>query len=760
MPELQDHLTANLQDRYAIQREIGHGGMAVVYLARDLKHDREVALKVLYPHVAATLGADRFLREIRVAARLHHPHLLPLYDSGEADGSLYYVVPYIETGSVRDRLRRESPLPLTAALQIAREVADGLDYAHRQNVVHRDIKPENILLDESHAVIADFGVARAISEAADTQLTEAGLLVGTPSYMSPEQAMGEPVDGRSDIYGLGCVLFELLTGAPPFTGHAPLAILAQRLSGSAPRLGDRGVSVPQQLEETLARALARQPGDRFQTAAEFALLLSAGAGEITPALGTPTAMRRAPQPAGLAVLPFVNLSSDPENEYFSDGMTEELINALTKVTGLRVTARTSAFAFKGKDIDVREIGQRLNVASVLEGSVRRAGNHLRITAQLVNAADGYYVWSETYDRGIADVFAVQDELSRAITASLKVRLTEANAQLEPPTENFDAYTLYLKGLYALNRRSVEGYREAIEFFSAALVKDPTYALPHAGNAYAYALLGFDWYGGLSSREAMPLAKASALRALELDENLAEAHAALAVIRMLFEWDWAGAEASFRRAIELNPGYAPAHHWFSLFLSTRNRHSESLREIIKARELDPLSLIINQNVGRAYHIARRYDEAIEEFQRTVGIEPRFFTGHVMLAQSLCQLSRYEEAMTALRSAQAVAGPRPVILAQLAYVYSRTGQLDVARQTLQELTDLAGREHVPLYYLALAHCAVGEESAALDLMETAYDQRSSVLPWLSIDVAWGSLRHHPRFVRLLERLDLPDQSLPHA
>jgi serine/threonine-protein kinase len=757
LPQLQDHLTGVLQDRYAIQREIGHGGMAVVYLAHDRKHARDVALKVLFPHVAATLGADRFLREVRVAARLHHPHLLPLYDSGEADGSLYYVVPYIETGSLRDRLQRESVLPVSVAIQIAREVADGLDYAHRQNVVHRDIKPENILLDEGHAVIADFGVARAISEAAETQLTEAGLLVGTPSYMSPEQAMGEAVDGRSDIYGLGCVLFELLTGAPPFTGHAPLAILAQRVSGCAPRLMDRGVYVPQHLEETLARALAREPKDRFQTAAEFAHLLSTATGEITPTSGTPTSTRRASQPPGLAVLPFVNLSSDPENEYFSDGMTEELINALTKVVGLRVTARTSAFAFKGKDVDVREIGQKLNVASILEGSVRRSGDRLRITAQLVNVADGYYVWSETFDRGIADVFAVQDELARAITASLKVRLTNADVEPEPPTENFDAYTLYLKGLYALNRRCVEGYRESIELFKAAVLKDPAYAPPHAGLAYGYALLGFDWYGGLSSREAMPLAKASGLRALELDPNLAEAHSAVAVVQMIFDWDWNSAEASFRRAIELNPGYAPAHHWFSLFLSTRNRHQESLREINKARELDPLSLIINQNVGRAYHIAGRYAEAIEEFRRTLGIDPRFFSAYVMLAQSLCQLSRYEEAVAALRSALAIAGAKPLVLAELAYVYSRMGQSDQAGELLRQLTDLARREYVPLYYLALAHLSAGDTSTALDLMDTAYDQRSTVLPWLSIDVAWSSLHRHPRFVRLLEKLDLPDQSL---
>jgi serine/threonine protein kinase/tetratricopeptide (TPR) repeat protein len=759
LPELQEHLAAVLQDRYAIQREIGHGGMAVVYLARDLKHDREVALKVLYRHLSAALGAERFLREIRVAARLQHPHVLPLYDSGEADGSLYYVVPYVAGGSLRDRLRRESPLPLTTAIQIAREVADGLDYAHRQNVVHRDIKPENILLEEGHAVIADFGVARAISEAAETQLTEAGLLVGTPAYMSPEQALGQAVDGRSDIYGLGCVLFELLSGAPPFTGHAPLVTLVQRVSDPAPRLSDRGIAVPPQLEDALGRALAQHPKDRLQTAAEFGRLLSTSIDEISiPAVATPGGQLQTARPVGLAVLPFVNMSSDPENEYFSDGMTEELINALTKVTGLRVTARTSAFVFKGKDIDVREIGRKLNVESVLEGSVRRAGKRLRITAQLVNVADGYYVWSETFDRGIADVFAVQDELSRAITASLKVHLTEPN--IEPPTENFDAYTLYLKGLYALNRRTVEGYREAVAFFNAALEKDPAYALPHAGVAHAYAMLGFDWYGGLSSLEAMPLAKESATRALELDENLAEAHTALAIIRMLFEWDWAGAEASFRRAIEINPGYAPAHNWFSLFLSTRNRHPESLREIRKAQELDPLSIIINQNLGRAYHHAGRYDEAVEQYRRTLELEPRFFTAHVMLAQSLSKLSRYEEAVAALRTALAVVGRVPLILAELAFVLAKTGELEEPRRLLGELTGLAQRQYVSPYCLWTAHFAVGEEEAAFDLIEAAYEQRSTILPFMGTDTTLGSLHRQPRYVRLLEKLDLPNQVSAHA
>jgi serine/threonine protein kinase/Flp pilus assembly protein TadD len=752
LPELQDHLTATLQDHYAIQREIGHGGMAVVYLARDLKHDRDVALKVLYPHLAEVLGRQRFLREIRVAAQLHHPHLLPLYDSGDADGSLYYVVPYIEGGSLRDRLARETRLYIQTAVQLAREVAEALDYAHRRKVVHRDIKPENVLLDEGHAVVADFGVARAISEAVETHLTQTGLLLGTPSYMSPEQAMGEPVDGRSDVYGLGCMLFELLTGAPPFVGAAPLVIMAQRLSQAAPRLCDRGLSVPPRLENAVARALARTPEERFRTAGELAEQLAAVAAEMAQPATTPTSLRSVPQLVSLAVLPFVNLGADAESEYFSDGMTEELISSLTKVKGLRVTARASAFVFKGKDVDVREIGQRLNVGAVLEGSVRRAGNRLRITAQLVNAADGYYVWSETFDRGMADIFAVQDELSRAITANLKVQLTAEDSPVDvPPTENVDAYTKYLQGLHHMNRYTVEGYREAIAFYQAAVEKDPLYAPPHAGIARCYAMLGFDWYAGMDAREAMPLAKASAARALQLEENLADGHLAMGFIRMLFDWDWVGAEASFRRALELRPGYAMAYHWLSLFLSTRNRHQESIKLIHRAQELDPLSLIINQNLGRAYHLAGHYDQAIEHFQRTLALEPRFFTTHVMLAESLAVLRRYDESLAVLHTAEEVAGPRPLIITELAFVLGRMGRGEDARRSLGELIERSSREHVPVYLLAVAHHSVGNEETGFDLLERACDERSTMVPWIGTHVFWAGAKNHPRLARILDKLN---------
>jgi TolB-like protein/tRNA A-37 threonylcarbamoyl transferase component Bud32 len=416
--DLFECLQSALEARYSIEREIGHGGMAVVYRARDTRHDRIVALKVLQPRFSEMLGADRFLREIRVAARLHHPHLLPLYDSGEAGGFLYYVTPCIEGGSLRDLISREGRLAPARALRLAREVADALDYAHRQQVIHRDVKPENILLDEGHAIVADFGVARAVSVAAESTLTQPGLLVGTPVYMSPEQAdVNAPLDGRSDIYSLGCVLYEMIAGHPPFTATSPIALLALRLTEPAPTLAAAGVSVSRALEHLVARILAREPGDRVQSAAELALLLGAAERQLDQGIVTPVEVPP-PRTAAMAVLPFVNVSADPENEYFSDGITEELITALGRVEGLRVVSRASAFTFKGRGVDMREVGQRLNVGAVLEGSVRRAGDRVRVTAQLVDAANGYQLWSDSYERKLADVFVLQEELTQAIVRSL------------------------------------------------------------------------------------------------------------------------------------------------------------------------------------------------------------------------------------------------------------------------------------------------------------------------------------------------------
>ena len=412
MGSLQNRLQAALPERYNIERELGHGGMANVYLAKDLKHPRSVALKVLKPELASSLGTDRFLREIEIAAGLTHPHILPLYDSGEAGGLLYYVMPHVGE-SLRDRLIRERQIPLEDALRITGEVAGALDYAHSRDVVHRDIKPENILFQAGHAVVSDFGIARAITVAAEGRMTGTGIAVGTPGYMSPEQAEGiDELDGRSDLYSLGCVLYEMLAGDPPFTGWSAQAILARQLVDPVPRLRTVRDTVPEWLEQAVLRLLAKAPADRFATVAEFVAGLTEPS-TITVAEPAPFVQTTPAPEHSIAVLPFVNLSADPENGYFCDGMTEEILNALSAVPSLHVASRTSAFTFKGATEDIRTIGEKLRVRAVLEGSVRRADVKLRVTAQLINVADGFHLWSQTYDREMKDVFAIQDEIGRA-----------------------------------------------------------------------------------------------------------------------------------------------------------------------------------------------------------------------------------------------------------------------------------------------------------------------------------------------------------
>ena len=750
MPDIVTRLREALGDRYLIEEEIGRGGAATVYLAEDLKHARKVAIKVLRPDTRAGYEPQRFLREIRIAARLAHPQILPLHDSGECDGLLYFVMPYAGCESLRDRLEREGPLPLDVALRITRAVAGALAYAHRLEVIHRDIKPENILLQEGEPVVADFGVATAVSAAGGegAYITDHGFAVGTPAYMSPEQASAETgLDGRTDQYSLACVLYEMLAGEPPFAGTGARATMARHAIEAPTPIRARRPNVPVAVERTLERALAKSPGDRFRTMAEFVAALETPTLDVTAALAPVEMDARA-----IAVLPFVNASADPENEYFSDGMTEELITALTKVEGLRVASRTSVFALKGVRDDVRALGARLNVSTVLEGSVRRAGNRLRITAQLTGVRDGRTLWSERYDRELADVFAIQDEIAHTIVTTLRATLLH---DLRDPvsvryTANLRAYNLYLKGRHAWNRRTQDSIADGIRFFEEAIAEDAEYALAYTGLADSYALQ-LD-YRGSPVQEGFERARAEARRALALDESLAEAHTSLAWVTFIYDWDWPLAARHFQRALQLNPRYSVARQWHSWLLIAMGRQAQALDEGRQAIALDPASVSIRRSMGWLLHYARQPEQALEQLRRALAMDPTAEENHRLLGLSYIQVGQWDEAAGAFREAISVSGSPALAEAGLGVVAVGRGRPEEARAVLAELEARRESRYVTPVAFVMLHAALGETDAAFTWLDRAYEQRRGWLAYLNVEPMLDGLRADPRFRRLQERMRL--------
>jgi len=773
---------------YQVLRELGHGGMATVYLAHDRKHDRQVAIKVLAPELALAVRTQRFLREIRIAAKLNHPHILPLLDSGEAAGRLYYVMPYVDGESLRDRLEREHRLPVADALQLAREVADALSYAHNHGVVHRDIKPGNILLSGGHAVVADFGIARALAAAEQRDVTETGVSLGTPAYMSPEQASdGGHVDGRSDLYSLGCVVYEMLAGESPFPGPSSQAVLARHLVDPVPSVRAVNPAVSEVVGAAVTRALAKRPAERFATAAEFAgalvgeavsepvlpwtrllgwrlhkrtiaVLAVAGLGLLGAGLWRwrATAAARADVASrSVAVLPFVNLSGNPENEYLSDGVSEEMINALVQLPDLRVPARSSSFFFKGKDLSLRQIGESLQVATVVEGSLRTAGSRLRITAQLIKVADGSHLWSETYDRELADtrdVITVEEEIARAIVGSLKLKLGEdtAAALVRRYTSDPDAYELYLRGRYFWNKRTAQDLHRAVEYFTRAIAEDSTYALAYSGVADTYVLMG--QFGYLSEDQAYPKARAAATRALALDETLAEAHTSLARV-LRNDGDLAGAEREFRRAIEINPNYALAHSWYAItVLLESGRVEDAMREARLGVELEPHSAMRHSNLAGVFLTARRYDQAIAEYEKAVEMQD-WEAWHRFIGSAYLGAGRFDEAIR--HFTRAIEGEQnartPGDLGALGHVYARQGNRSEALRIRDRLLRTPRTGSV-WEGLAIVYAGLGDKDRAFDALERARAAgfRLFRYPPLKTDPLFDPLRSDPRFADLLKRL----------
>ena len=723
--------------------------MAAVYLAEDRKHGRKVAIKVLQAELVAHLGAARFLREIRIAARLTHPHILPLIDSGEAGGLLYYVMPHVPGGSLRQRLAREPRLALPEAIRIARDVGAALDYAHREGFVHRDVKPENILFADGHAVLADFGIARAASGAGRDAVTEVGLTLGTPEYMSPEQAAGEQNLGSpSDVYSLGCIVYEMLAGEPPILGPGPRATMAKQVTETPRPLRALRPEVPPHVERALGRALAKDPADRFASAGAFVAALQ-GQG---PAPGGPVSWTAA---RCIAVLPFVNASPDPDNEYLSDGITDELIAALAGVEGLRVASRTSVFALKGKPQDVRATGALLGAAWVLEGTVRRSGERLRITAQLTSTEDGQLLWSERYDRTFADVFAIQEEIARTIVDTLRVTSFADLAAPAAPvakryTRSLAAYGLYLKGRYAWNKRTQEDITEAIRCFEQAIAEDPAYAPAYAGLSDSYALQ-LD-YRSVAVADGFARAKEYARKALELDETVAEAHASLGWALFIYDWDWDGAGREFQRAIELDPRYPTAHQWFAFFLAAMGRLDEALVAGHTALELDPASVSIRRSMGFAYYYARRYDQARYHLSRALAMNPTAFETYRFLALALAQQGQWAEAERATREAMALPGSGPYTIATLGYVLARTGRRAEAEDQLAELDALRRTGYVSPVAYAMLHLGLEQWPQALDWVERAYQERRGWLAYLKVNPILDPLRGHPGLDVLLRKMRL--------
>ena len=751
---------------YGVLKLLGAGGMGLVFSAEDRQLQRRVALKVMKPHLAAEPRArQRFLREARAAAAVEHDHVIAIYQVGEERGVPYLAMPHLQGETLHARLQRECRLPVAEIVRIAREVADGLAAAHERGLIHRDIKPANLWLEAARqrVKILDFGLARAVGD--QTRLTLSGAVVGTPWFMSPEQARGEEVDPRSDLFSLGCVVYQMCTAEPPFQGTDVLSVLSALALHQPPSPAEAAPDTPQSVSSLVMRLLMKEAGERPGSARMVVDELDRIAGELSggstrraaPSPGSsPGSLgaKAAPRPPidSIAVLPLANEGGDPDAEYLSDGISEGVIDVLSQLSTVRVLARNTVFRYKGQHVDAREVGRALGVSAVVIGRLLQRGNRLIIKAELVQTTDGTRLWGCHFDRELADILTIEQSLSREIAENLRLRLTGEDQQrlTRRHTESAEAYRLYLQGRYHWNKRSGEGLRKSIKLYEQAIDLDPAYALAYTGIADALVNLG--GWGHVASRETYPRAKAAALRALAIDDALAEAHVSLAVVQKEYDWDWPAAEQSYLRALELNPNYALAWMWYGEYLSCVGRHPEGIAALQRAGELDPLSLPIHATLGRhGYYFARRYDQAIAQLRKTLEMDENFWIPHLWIGLLYAAEGRIPEALAACETARRL-DDNLETLGVLGYAYARAGRQQDAAEMLNSLRQLAERRYVSPMLLALIATGLGDHEQAFAWLEQAWQDRAQMMSELLVETAFDPLRADLRFDELLRRVGL--------